>query len=65
VKEYTERLLEPFRIGTLEGWTSNQRENSYILASQIFVRFTQHHTEIGTYPPNKFSVPNYQTEKGW
>jgi len=50
----------------LEGWTSNRRENSYILASQILVRFTQHHTlEIGTYQPNEFSVPNYRPTKGW
>jgi len=29
---------------------------SYILASQILIIFTQHHIEIATYPPNKFSV---------
>jgi len=34
----------------------NKRKNSYILANKIFVRLTQHHTKIGTYSSNKFSL---------
>jgi len=46
------------------GWISNGREN-YSLASQIPARFTQHHTETGTYPLKKSSIPNYRPTERW
>jgi len=40
--------------------TLNQWENSYILASQILMRFTQHHTEIGTEQVQCTQLPAYE-----